>query len=57
MIHITEEMVQETYKMKDCLQDVEKAFQYYMNNEITTPVRLNIQHSQEEANSFICPLM
>ncbi|MEH6979246.1 ornithine cyclodeaminase family protein, partial [Bacillus pseudomycoides] len=43
------------YKMKDCLQDVEKAFQYYMNNEITTPVRLNIQHSQEDANSLYMP--
>ncbi|WP_426980127.1 ornithine cyclodeaminase family protein [Bacillus pseudomycoides] len=55
MIHITEEMVKDIYKMKDCLQDVEKAFQYYMNNEITTPVRLNIQHSQEDANSLYMP--
>ncbi|CAI8996124.1 Ornithine cyclodeaminase [Bacillus sp. IT-79MI2] len=55
MIHITEEMVKDIYKMKDCLQDVGKAFQYYMNNEITTPVRLNIQHSQEDANSLYMP--
>lgn len=55
MIHITEKMVKDIYKMKDCLQDVEKAFQYYKNNEITTPVRLNIQHSQEEANSLYMP--
>ncbi|HDR4572500.1 ornithine cyclodeaminase family protein [Bacillus cytotoxicus] len=55
MIHIIEEMVKEIYKMKDCLQDVERAFQYYMNNEIATPVRLNIQHSQEEANSLYMP--
>ncbi|EEL50331.1 MULTISPECIES: ornithine cyclodeaminase family protein [Bacillus cereus group] len=55
MIHITEEMVKDIYKMKDCLHDVEKAFQYYMNNEITTPVRLNVQHSQEEANSLYMP--
>ncbi|MDM5155338.1 ornithine cyclodeaminase family protein [Bacillus sp. DX1.1] len=55
MIHITEEMVKNTYKMKDCLQDVERAFRYYMNDEITTPVRLNVQHSQEEANSLYMP--
>lgn len=55
MIHITEEIVKETYTMKECIHDVERAFQYYVDGKITTPVRLNVQHSQEDTNSLCMP--
>ncbi|CAM4224077.1 ornithine cyclodeaminase [Bacillus manliponensis] len=55
MIHITEEMVKEIYSMKECIHDVEQAFQYYVDNKVTTPVRLNVHHSKEGANSLYMP--
>lgn len=47
LLHISDSQIKKYYSMKECLQDVEKAFTYYQTSNVITPVRLSLAHAKK----------
>ncbi|WP_394139889.1 ornithine cyclodeaminase family protein [Cytobacillus oceanisediminis] len=55
MLMLNEEMIKELYSMKECIEDVEKAFGYGYGNKTQTPIRMSVPHEKFKAETLYMP--
>lgn len=55
MLVLSQQHIRQLYTMKDCIEDVEKAFCYHMEGKTVTPVRTAVEHQKYGATTLYMP--
>ncbi|GLB61842.1 ornithine cyclodeaminase family protein [Cytobacillus sp. NCCP-133] len=55
MLLLNDATIRELYSMKECIEDVEKAFHYGHTNKTLTPIRVSVPHEKFGAETLYMP--